>query len=184
MWTLLAASDGWRSAAELNAVTVTASWPDGVDTRAFVMGGFVADVQGRALELAPPIPSGREWDARAGERLTLSFARRVLPAAPTTPAPIVAPVAEPDSIVDFVSRTTPGGPVVLQALLTVLVFALVLLKTPATPWGVMLAAGMLVGVPWIPAAVGIGSPAAAAIVGVNVLTGAFCWKTWVARTEA
>ena len=186
-WTLLysgGAADGWHSAAVLDAIVVAAEYADGVDSRVFVAGGFVADVQGRALELAPPLPSGREWDTRAGERLTLGFARRVLPAAPDVPAPLAPPVAEPDSIVDFVSRTTPGGPGVVQVLVTLLVFTGYIFTAPATPWGLLLGAVVLVTTPWVPVLFGVGSTIAASIIALNIVLGALCWKTWAARTEA
>ena len=91
VWTLSytgGRTDDWRPAAELDDVVITAEYADGVDSREFVLGGFVESAQGRALQLTPPIPGGgRDWEARSGELVTLSFSRRVAAAAPTTPPP-------------------------------------------------------------------------------------------------
>ena len=71
-----------------------------------------------------------------------------------------------------------------QMLIVLIVFVGVLLKTPPTPWGVMLAAFALILTPWIPTFWGFGSSIAASIVGVNVLVGSYTWKVWAARAEA
>ena len=84
---------------------------------------------------------------------------------------------------EWLSETTPGGPVIAQMLITLLVYAGVLWRTPTTSWGVMTAALALVLTPWIPTFWGYGSTMAASVVGVNVALGAYCWKVWAARTE-
>ena len=187
VWTLSytgGRTDDWRPAAELDDVVITAEYADGVDSREFVLGGFVESAQGRALQLTPPIPGGgRDWEARSSELVTLSFSRRVAAAAPTTPPPLVAPVAEPDSFVEWLAETTPGGPVMVQALITVIVFVGFMLTVPATPWGLLLGAVVLITTPWLPVVFGFGSTIAASIVAINVLAGAFTYKAWVGRTE-
>ena len=58
------------------------------------------------------------------------------------------------------------------------------METPATPWGVFTAAIALVLTPWIPTFWGYGEPMAASVVGVNVVLGAFAYKTFAQRAEA
>ena len=84
---------------------------------------------------------------------------------------------------EWVSETTPGGPVIAQMLITLAVYAGVLWKTPATPWGVMVAGIAVVLTPWVPTLWGYGDQLAASVVGVNVALGALAWKFLVARTE-
>ena len=188
IWTLSytgGRTDDWRPAAELDDVVMTAEYADGVDSREFVLGGFVESAQGRALQLMPPIPGGgRDWEARSGELVTLSFSRRVAAAAPTTPPPLVAPVAEPDSFVEWLAETSPGGPVMAQALITVIVFVGFMLTVPASSWGLILGAVVLIATPWIPTFWGFGSTIAASIIAVNVVAGVYCYKVYAARTEA
>ena len=85
---------------------------------------------------------------------------------------------------EWLSETTPGGPVVAQMLITLLVYAGVLWKTPPTPWGVMVAGLAVVLTPWIPTFWAFGSTMAASAVGVNVVLGAFAYKTFAQRVEA
>ena len=169
---------GWKSAAALDDVTVTVTYEDGVDDRSFVLGGFI---DGAILE--PPIPSV-DWADRAGELVTLAFSRRVAAAAPATPAPLVAPATEPDSFAEWLSATTPGGPVMVQLMIVLIVFVGFILTAPATPWGLIMGAVVLTMTGWVPVLFGFGSTIAASIVAVNVVVGAYTYKAWAARTEA
>ena len=102
---------------------------------AFVLGGFVASTSSRTLTLEPPVPGGRrDWAGRAGETVTLAFSRAPLPVVVAT-SPIPEPTTQTDSFMEWLSETTPGGPVVAQMLITLLVYAGVLWKTPPTPLG-------------------------------------------------
>ena len=57
-----------------------------------------------------------------------------------------------------------------QLLVTISVFAMVLYKTPTTPWGIIMAAAVLILSPWVPVvAFGFGDPIMASIVFVNVV---------------
>ena len=154
---------GWKSAAALDDVTVTVTYEDGVDDRSFVLGGFI---DGAILE--PPIPSV-DWADRAGELVTLAFSRRVAPARPASPAPLVAPPTEPDSFAEWLAETTPGGPVMAQMLIVLIVFVGVLLTAPATPWGLIMGAVVLTMTGWVPVLFGFGSTIAASVVAVNVV---------------
>ena len=187
-WTLTysgGSPNAWADAAALEQLRLVVEYDDHVDTRRFVLGGFVAARGERSLTVAPPVPVGvRDWQRREGEVVTLTFASLRFPPRPAGPAPLVAPPVEPDSFVAWLSETTPGGPVMAQVLITVLVFVGFMLTAPATPWGVMLAAIVLIATPWVSTFWGFGSTIAASIVAVNVAVGAFCWKTWAARTEA
>ena len=54
----------------------------------------------------------------------------------------------------------------------------------ATPWGVMLAAAVLILTPWMPYVVGLGGdPILASILFVNIGLGAFGYKALFQRTE-
>ena len=175
-------ADDWSDAEDLD-ITVTVTYSDDVDTRIFVLGGFVASTSSRTLTLEPPVPGGRlDWADRAGETVTLAFSRVPLPVV-VAPVPVPEPTTQTDSFMEWLSETTPGGPVIAQMLITLLVYAGVLWRTPTTSWGVMTAALALVLTPWIPTFWGYGSTMAASVVGVNVALGAYCWKVWAARTE-
>ena len=64
--------------------------------------------------------------------------------------PIAPPVVEADTFADFLLDTTPGGPVVLQLLVTIIVASLVLFRSPPTPAGVVFSAVVLMMTPWVP----------------------------------
>ena len=67
-------------------------------------------------------------------------------------------------------RDAKGGGVVAQLLVTISVFAMFLYKTPTTPWGIIMAAAVLILSPWVPAvAFGFGDTIMASIVFVNVV---------------
>ena len=176
----------WQSDQEqLNEITVDVTYEDGIDDRSFVLGGFISQRSGNyTLELAPPLPS-RDWADRNGEEIAFEF-RRHRPQAepPVLPPELTNPTATATSFVEFLTETTPGGPVMAQTLIVILVYLMFILRAPATPWGVMLSAIVLILTPWIPVVFGYGSTIAAAIILANVGSGAFTYKAFVARTES
>ena len=109
-----------------------------------------------------------------------------LDAAPVLPArpQIVGPTPAPDSVLAFVSSTTPGGPGVVQTLIVLLVYAAYIFRAPATPWSLIIGALVLMLTPWVPVLFGYGSTIAASIIFLNVLAGAFSYKVFMARTES
>ena len=176
----------WLSDQEsLDSITLVVKYEDRVDTRSFVLGGFIEGEEGtRGLELNPPIPS-RDWSTRSGEDVIIEFHRHVGQAAPALPlTPFAEPTAVAGSFVAFLSETTPGGPVIAQTLIVILVFVGFLYKMPATPTGIIQAAVVLVMTPWIPVLFGYGSTISAGIILVNVVAGAFSYKVFAARTES
>ena len=85
-------------------------YQDGRDPLRFTVGGFVEARTGDyTLRLAPP--GGADWLARDGELVELRFLQAPSPPAVVVdPGPsLVDPVAEADSLVEFIARTTPGG---------------------------------------------------------------------------
>ena len=175
------AADAWQTASFLDNVVMAVEYADGVDNRSFHLGGF-ATGQARLL-LEPPIPS-TDWQDRDGQVVRFTFTRLVAVPPPPIPSALVAPPTEPDSFVEWLSETTPGGPVMAQVLITVLVFVGFMLTAPATSWGLFLSAVVLVMTPWVPTFWGFGSTLAASIVFINVALGSYCYKVYVARTEA
>ena len=168
----------------LDTILMRVTYEDGRDTREFVLGGFIVSrPTGNRLKLDPPLPS-RDWEARDGEDVVVEFVRHIGATATTTVATALTdPTAESASFVAFLRDTTPGGAVMAQTLIVILVYIMFLYKTPATPWGIIMAAAVLVLSPWIPYLFGFGDPMAAAIVFINVLSGAFVYKAFAARTE-
>ena len=158
-WHLEYAAGGageWLSDQEArDAITVTVLYEDRVDTRRFVFGGFIVGTEGtRGLELNPPlgpepIPS-TDWSSHVGEEVIMEFHRhrgediRLLPSAETEP------VAAADSFVDFLSSTTPGGAVMAQTLIVIIVFTMFIFTAPQTAWGIGLSAVVLILTPWVP----------------------------------
>ena len=169
-------------AADLDVI-VTTTHADLVDSRRFVVEDFALD-RGAVVELRPPLPPGRrDWRDRLGEEVRMVFSVYELP--PTIPAP--PPIEDADaldgSFTAWLQETTPGGAVTAQVLITILVFVMFLARAPQTPWGVMMASVVLILTPWVPVMFGIGDTIAASIVFVNVLSGAFVYKVFAARTE-
>ena len=126
----------------------------------------------------------RDWLRRDGALVTLTFSALSFPAAPATPAALAPPTTDTGSFAEWLAATTPGDPVMAQMLITIIVFVGFLFTAPATPWGLILGAVVLIMTPWIPTFWGFGSTIAASIVGINVAVGAFTYKAWAARTEA
>ena len=167
----------------LDAITVTVTYDDDVNTRAFVMGGFIETVgSNNRLILAPPLPS-RDWDGHDTQTVTMNFHRHVSQAARVMPAAILPPVGTAGSLIAFLSDTVPGGPVAFQLLITIVVFGTFLARAPSTPRGIMFAGLVLMLTPWVPVILGYGDVFAASIVFLDIATGAFAYKVWLGRTE-
>ena len=60
----------------------------------------------------------------------MSFSQRPAVVPPDIPPPLVDPVAEANTLVDFIAQTTPGGGIMAQTLLVILVYAAYILKAP------------------------------------------------------
>ena len=179
-------ADDWLDDQEaLDEITVEVTYESGKDPRSFVLGGFIEARPGsRGLQLDPPLPS-RDWGARDGEEVAFEFRRhRTQTVAPALPPAELEPVAVAGSFVAFLSDTTPGGAVMAQTLIVIFVYVLFVRAAPATPRGIMAAAGVLILTPWVPVLFGYGSTIAASITLVNVVSGAFVYKVFAARTES
>ena len=179
------APNDWITDSELlDEIAVTVKYESGADTREFVLGGFVdSRPDAHTLKLEPPLPS-RDWDSKVGQEVAFEF-RRLSTAAPPAPSTALTdPTGEPGSFVEWLAETTPGGPVVAQSMMVVLVYVIFLYKTPATPRGVLMAAVVLILTPWVPMLFGFGDLFAAAVPFVNIVAGAFSYKSFVARTES
>ena len=182
-------ANDWLDAGELDTILVTVRYhdrsnqPSGVDTRNFILGGFIEEeLSSNGVRLSPPLPSC-DWSDKTGTEVVMDF-RRVNTESPTVPIPPEAkPAAAPGSFVEFLSATTPGGPVMAQTLVVILVFIMFVFSAPPTPWGIIMSAIVLILTPWAPVLFGYGSTMAAAIVLINVVTGAFAYKAYFARTE-
>ena len=173
------APGGWR--AELDTITVNVLYEDGRDARTFVLGGFIAARSGRTLTLT--LTHARDWADRTGQMVVLEFSERLPPAVPP-PAAAAAAEGQPGSFVELLSKITPGGPVMAQALIVIMVYTMFIFTAPPTPWGIMLSAIVLILTPWVPVLFGYGSTIAGSIVFVNVVAGAYAYKVFAARTEA
>ena len=97
--------------------------------------GEGADPEDPDEYIAQNIPS-RDWYDRRGEEIRLDFLLRPVPAVSATPGERLAdPVAEPETLAAFIAETTPGGGVIAQMALTVLVFWLYMTaKLPESTW--------------------------------------------------
>ena len=164
----------------LDAITVTVTYDDDVDTRAFVVGGFIETVgSNNRMVLEPPLPS-RDWSDHDTETVTMAFHRHAGAAATIIPAALTGPAAQSGSFIQFVKDTTPGGPVMVQSLIVIMVYAAFIFKTKATPRGMIAAAVVLVLTPWVPAFFDFGDPIGASIVFVNVVLGAYAYRAFAA----
>ena len=181
---VVGADSAWLPATALDAFTVTVAYEDGRDTRRFVLGGFVVDQRLGWLKLRPPLPS-RDFDSKLGQAVTVTVSRLPIPPAVAPPAVVAEPTAAPDSFLEFLQQTTPGGGVAAQTMIVILVFLGFAFTAKPTPRNIMLAAIVLIITPWVPVVIfGIGSTIAASIIFVNILTGAYAFKSFAARTEA
>ena len=177
-------ANDWQDQEHLDEITVRVTYEDGVDSRSFVLGGFIDSRLGqRGLKLDPPLPN-RDWDSRDGEDVIIDFQHRSQDVSPVTPRALTKPAGAEDSFVEFLSETTPGGPLMAQTLIVILVYVMFVFGAPSSPWGIILSAVVLIMTPWVPVLFGYGSTMAASIIMVNVLTGAYAYKVFAARTEA
>ena len=181
-------ADDWLDDQEaLDEITIEVAYEDETNFRSFVLGGFIdSRPDTRGLKLDPPILD-RDWEARDGQDVTIDFRRHrtqaIIIAPPSSP-PLTEPAGEPGSFVEFLSLTTPGGPVMAQTLIVILVYSMFLFTAPSTPWGTTLSALVLIMTPWVPVMFGYGSTISGAIILVNVAAGAFAYKVFAARTES
>ena len=169
----------WLSDQEhLDEIAVEALYEGDTDTRDFVLGGFVESRSGRTLELVPPLPS-RDWASRSGEEIAFEFRRhRSQTVAQARSTPATDPAGTSGSFVEWLSESTPGGPVMAQTFVVIIVYGLFLLRAPSTSWGVMLAAGVLVMTPFVPLLWGFGDTVAAMLNGLNTGVGAYAYKVF------
>ena len=114
----------------------------------------------------------------------ISFTRDAATPAVVAPPLLADPPSEDESFNEFLARTTPGGPVVVQSLIVLIVYAGLIFTCKPTPWGILLCALALMLTPWVPVFFGYGSTVAASIIFVNIAAGAFAYKVFVARAEA
>ena len=146
-----AASD-WNSDQErLDRVDMEVTYGDGRDFRSFVLGGFTDGTLGtHGLRLDPPIPA-RDWDSR--DRVTVEFRRHLTQATSLTlPGSIGQPTTQDGSFAELLAKT-PGGPIGVQLMTTVMVFLAVLYAK----WGkggskelVLTLLAVMVMTPWAP----------------------------------
>jgi len=170
-----AAADWNGHQEELDEIMVEVYYEDQRDTRAFVLGGFIEEPNGNTLKLDPPLPS-RDWDRRSGEEVAIQFRRHVAQAAPFQAAAITPPPASPNTIVRFVSDTTPGGPEVAQNLIVLIVYGLWAFKKNHNTASLLLGGLILVLTPWVSVIFQMGTPMAAVINTMNLLLGAYVYK--------
>ena len=177
-------ADDWLSdEAGLDTILIKVTYEGGTDGREFVLGGFIAERQGgNRLKLEPPVPS-RDFSTRNGETVTVEFTRHVGQAQPTVVSRIIPPDPASNSMVDFIVKTTPGGPEVAQNLIVLLVFGTWMLKGNHSGYSLLLAGVILVLTPWVPVIFQLGTPLAAAINFVNILLGAYVYKYYFEARE-
>ena len=188
--------DGWFLGAENTAaadwntddamvdVVLDVDYEDGRNSRRFHVGGFVQErTAAGLLKLDPPLV-GRDWDVLDGQRMRMTF--RPAPPPPTVdvePGPALTdPVAEANTLVEFIGRTTPGGGVVAQGLIVIATYLFFMwTPMPDGTWRILGAVMVLVLSAWVPVVLGFGEPIAASMMLVNVVLGSFAYKTWLAR---
>ena len=173
-------ANGWLTGQDaLDAITVTATYADGRDTRTFVLGGFIADRPGdRSLTLDPPLPS-RDWDGKNTQEVTIEFRRRRgQDTALTLPAAVTEPPAAEDSWAWLLNQT-PGGPVGTQLLLTVAI-SMGLVWKARNAQDVLAGAAALVLIPGVMAAVDVGDWLMTSITAVSIVCGALMHQVVVA----
>ena len=160
----------------LSIIAVRVTYEDGRDTREFMLESVVSGASGTSgWDLSPALPA-RDWEHRDGETVEIEFLRVSAPApSPGSSGVKVGPVdGEAGSFVDLLSDT-PGGPVVVQLMITAGV-ALTALLAARGPQGVYLCLGALVLTPWVPAVFGFGSLILSTILTILVLAGASAYR--------
>ena len=178
-------ADDWQSDDEqLNEITIDVFYEDEKDNRSFVLASFIDSRPGsRGLKLDPPIPS-TDWASRNGEEVAFEFRRHQSQTqTAVTPAALVDPPTTAGSWTDFLVSTTPGGPVVMQTLIVIIVYTVYLFTAKSTAWSVPMAAIVLVMTPVVPVIFGFGDPLAAAGTLFNVVVGTYSYKMLGASTE-
>ena len=168
---------------DLNTILVVVTYEDGKDSREFVLGGFLSERQSdNRLKVDPPIPS-TDFATRSGETVTVDFVRHIGDPQPDVVQQVTPPNPRPDSMVEFIAETTPGGPVVAQSLIVLLVYAVWMWKGQHSTYSLILAGLILVLTPWVPVVFGLGTVTAAVINFVNILLGAYCYKYYFEARE-
>ena len=176
-------ANDWLSDDELNSILVEVTYEDGKDSREFVLGGFIAERQaGNRLKLDPPIPS-RDFQERSGQTVAVEFVRVVGQPQPNVVQQIMPPDPARNSMVEFISETTPGGPVVAQCLIVLLVYASWMWKEKHSAYSLILGGTVLVLTPWVPVIFGLGTVLAAVINFTNILLGAYVYKYYFEGRE-
>lgn len=166
----------WGDDDTLTAIVVEARYADGKDTRRFAVGGFIDErAASNVLKLDPPIPS-RDWQSRAGESVVLEFRRHSAQTRRAISAAIAEPTAEPGTIWRFLADTTPGGPVVAQNLIVILVYGMWAVRKNHSTSSLLWGGVILVLTPWVPVIFQFGTPMAAVINMVNLGLGAYVYK--------
>ena len=176
----------WNTDQEhLDNIHVAVTYESEMDGRDFVIGGFIVERNGNVLKIAPPLPNTRDWDDKDAEQIAFDFRHpRTEPADPTLPPKIEDPVGLPGSPVEWIVNNTPGGRVMTQSMIVLLVYFLYMSRAPATAWGLWIGVGALVGTAWVTVFLGFGSIMGASMALLNIISGAFLYKGWIARTES
>ena len=177
-------ADDWLDDQEhLDEIIVEVTYDDDINTRRFVLGGFIESYEGqRGLKLDPPLPS-RDWESRDTEEVAIEFRRHQSQTPPQPTTLITEPAGEPDSFVEFLTATTPGGAVTAQMLIVILVYLMFIYGAPPTPRGIMMSAGVLILTPWVPMLFGYGDVIAASIILINVILAAYSYHVFAARAQ-
>ena len=88
-------------------LVLSVTYQDGKDPRRFHIGDRASLIDNGILSVETPVPS-RDWQERRTETVTMEFLRRAPTAVQLTLAqPLADPVAEPETLVDFIA-TPPG----------------------------------------------------------------------------
>ena len=152
------------------------------DRRRFVLAGFMQEEDYNGLRLDPPIP-GRDWNQREGWTATLDFSRHAPPVGPDGSRRVTEDPTREGSLIHWLFDVTPGGPVTLQALVTIIVYVLYMRSAPRRQEYTLMAAIVLAVTPWWTLLFGAGTIMGPFLVGLNVVLGAFGWRAWVSRME-
>ena len=115
--------------------------------------------------------------------MAINFVRHRSQTVTTSGTPLTEPAGATDSFIAFLSETTPGGAVMAQSLIVLFVYAMFLYRAPGTPQGVIMSAIVLILTAWVPALLGYGDPIAASIIFINVLAGAYAYRSFTRQAE-